>query len=289
MIEVELPTTSDAPELVRSFAACLASVSEVQVSEVPLPDADFRGAMAHWRSWLAGRGFGLAPLARPRTFNWPGYWLAVLDEDRAVLLFGTPAGVVLSPQDPGLLGVASLDLPIVEGFVLAALEVPGPAGPTSLPALEGTVVELAVAPAATDPMRGVPRARALAGRGLEGDRYAAKSGTFTPSSDSLRGYDLTLVESEVIDDLTLPGGRLDYADARRNVVTRGIDVNALVGRRFRIGDVECIGQRLCEPCSHLERLTGPGALRALIHRGGLRADILGDGEIEVGSVIRTID
>lgn len=289
MIEVDLPSQSDAPELVRSFAACLASVNEVGINEVPLPNADFRGAMAHWRSWLAGRGFGLAPLAQPRKFNWPGYWLAVLDEDRAVLMFGTPSGVVLSPQDPTLLGVASLGLPITEGFIVAALDVPGATGSAPLPSLNGSVVEIAVAPVATEAMRSIPRARALAGKGLEGDRYAAKSGTFTPPSDALRGYDLTLIESEVIDGLALPQGRLTYAEARRNVVTRGIDLNALVGRRFRIGDVECIGQRLCEPCSHLERLTGPGALRALIHRGGLRADILTDGEIEVGSTVETID
>jgi MOSC domain-containing protein YiiM len=73
-------------------------------------------------------------------------------------------------------------------------------------------------------------------------------------------------------------------EARRNVVTRGIDLNALVGQHFRIGDVECFGQRLCEPCAHLERLS-PGTLRPLIHRGGLRADVLTDGEIGVGSAI----
>ena len=80
----------------------------------------------------------------------------------------------------------------------------------------------------------------------------------------------------------------DRADARRNVVTRGIDLNALVGRRFRVGDVECLGQRLCEPCAHLERLTVPGTLRGLIHRGGLRADVLTDGTISVGDTIETL-
>jgi MOSC domain-containing protein YiiM len=113
---------------------------------------------------------------------------------------------------------------------------------------------------------------------------------FTPANDSLRGYDLTLIESEALDQLALPGGNtLEYAAARRNIVTRGIELNELVGRRFRVGDVECIGQRLCEPCSHLERLTDKGVLRALIHRGGLRADILTDGHIQVGSSIETID
>jgi MOSC domain-containing protein YiiM len=91
----------------------------------------------------------------------------------------------------------------------------------------------------------------------------------------------------VLDALTLPSGeRIAYADARRNVVTRGIDLDALIGRRFRVGEVECMGQRRCEPCAHLERLTAPGSLRALVHRGGLRADILGPGTIEVGAEVR---
>jgi MOSC domain-containing protein YiiM len=139
-------------------------------------------------------------------------------------------------------------------------------------------------------MRLVDQARALAGRGLDGDRYAAKAGTFTPRSDTVRGYDLTLIEAEVLDDLALPDGPgLAYAEARRNLVTRGIDLNALVGRRFRVGDVECLGQRLCEPCSHLERLTTKGVLRGLIHRGGLRADVLTDGQIHLGAGIETTD
>ena len=69
-------------------------------------------------------------------------------------------------------------------------------------------------------------------------------------------------------------------------MTRGIDLNALVGKRFVIGEVECVGQRLCEPCAHLERLTEPGTLRGLIHRGGLRADVLTDGTLRVGDEIR---
>lgn len=205
-------------------------------------------------------------------------------------MFGTPSGVVLSPQDPGLLGRPASDLDISDGFVVATLD-PSPASTdTPLPTHSGATVAIAIAESATTPMRTVNQARALAGRGLEGDRYAAKAGTFTPADDTLRGYDLTLIESEVLDQLTLSGGgKLSYTDARRNVITRGVDLNALVGRRFRIGGVECIGQRLCEPCSHLERLTDKGVLRSLIHRGGLRADILSDGDIQVGSIIETVD
>jgi hypothetical protein len=75
-------------------------------------------------------------------------------------------------------------------------------------------------------------------------------------------------------------------DARRNLVTRGIDLNALVGKTFRVGEVVCAGRRLCEPCAHLQRLTEPGILRALAHKGGLRADILEGGRIAVGDEIR---
>ena len=94
------------------------------------------------------------------------------------------------------------------------------------------------------------------------------------------GYDLTLAEAERLEGVLAP------ADARRNVITRGIDLDALVGRRFTIGAVECIGRRLCEPCAHLERLTAPGVLRALVHQGGLRADILRGGTVAAGMPIR---
>ncbi len=300
MIEVELPEREGVPELVRSFAACLASVTEIPPAEVPMPEADLAGALAHWRSWLASRGQGLVAVAKPASFAWPGYWLALLGEprrpgttaqDTAVLMFGTPSGVVLSPQNPNLLGRAATDLPITAGYVLSGLD-PASAAVTSspLPALAGTVEMIALAEQATVDMHVVEQAKASANRGLEGDRYAAKSGTFTPVNNTMRGYDLTLIEAEVLDNLRLSDGvRIAYPDARRNIVTRGIDLNALVGRRFRIGSVECLGQRLCEPCSHLESLTRKGALRALIHRGGLRADVLTDGEITIGDSIATLD
>ena len=121
MCDVDLPKRADVPGLVRSFAACLASVTDSRLSDVPLPRAHLPGAIAHWRSWFAARGTGLAPIADPARFNWPGYWRAVLresgpsqqaDHKTAVLMFGTPFGVMLSPQDPGLLGVAASDLPV---------------------------------------------------------------------------------------------------------------------------------------------------------------------------------
>jgi MOSC domain-containing protein YiiM len=298
MIEIELPDTEGVADVVRSMAACIASVTETPVSEVPQPAADLRGAIAAWRSWLAGRGAGFISLADPARFDWPGYWLAVLGDGAAsqpgsataVLMFGTPSGVVLSPQQPDLVGTAATDLPIRHGYVIAGLDPAFVGAPRPLPRLRGEVAVIAITPQATGVMRRVPHARALAGRGLEGDRYAAKAGTFTPADATGRGYDLTLIEAEVLDDLALPdGGELAYVEARRNLVTRGIDLNALVGRRFRVGDVECLGRRLCEPCSHLERLTTKGVLRGLIHRGGLRADVLTDGRIRQGDLIETSD
>lgn len=299
VLDVSLPG-APGPELTRSFAACIASVVEVPVAEFPLHPLELSSAIGRWRSWLAGRGLGLVSLASPDKFNWPGYWIAVLGEqDRrwydgpegqaAVLMFGTPSGVVLSPQAAGLLGRAAADLPVQQGYVLANFDPALPAR-VGLPRLKGRVEALALAEVATGPMHLVETAQALAGRGLAGDRYAAKAGTFTPADGTGVGYDLTLVQAEVLDDLLLDEDRrLGYAEARRNVVTRGIDLNALVGRRFRVADVECLGQRLCEPCSHLERLTTNGVLRGLIHRGGLRADVVTGGSIGVGATIETLD
>ena len=123
---------------------------------------------------------------------------------------------------------------------------------------------------------------AVAGRGLQGDRYFAAEGTFSEQTGT--GRDLTLIEAEALEALEREVGiRLAPSVARRNVLTRGVSLNDLVGRRFSIGDVECVGRRLCEPCSHLEQLTEDGVLRGLAGRGGLRADVLSGGVISVGA------
>lgn len=141
---------------------------------------------------------------------------------------------------------------------------------------DGLVEAIFVAEAAAALPRPVVRARAVAGLGLEGDRYYAGAGTWSDYPVQT-GVDLTLVEAEVLEAVGLTG-----AEARRNLVTRGVRLNEVVGMRFWVGKVECYGDRLCEPCGHLERLTRPGIKAALVHRGGLRADVLGDGEIVVG-------
>ena len=290
MIDVDLPPGPAGSALVSGFAACLASVTEVPVDELPDAPPELPPALGAWRTWLAARGSGLVPIADPGRFQWPGWWIAVVraaGDEVAVLIFGTPPGVVLSPQAPGLLGRASSELDIVEAHAVASLD-PVLRRSDAAPELRGTVAGLAVAPAAEAPMRTVPAAAARAGRGLDGDRYAAGAGTFSPRAPGRPGYDLTLIAEEALDEIAAAGRPIAFAASRRNVLTRGIDVNALVGRTFRIGDVLCAGRRLCEPCAHLERLSGPDVLRPLIHRGGLRVDVLGDGEIRVGDEVRTV-
>jgi MOSC domain-containing protein YiiM len=124
----------------------------------------------------------------------------------------------------------------------------------------------------------VESVRALAGRGLEGNRYFFD---FAPA-----GTALTLIAAEAVEAMEREHGiSLEPRESRRNVVTRGIDVNELVGKRFRIGDVECQGVELCEPCASLQAMTKPGVIKGLAHRGGLNADILSDGAINVGDEV----
>jgi MOSC domain-containing protein YiiM len=150
---------------------------------------------------------------------------------------------------------------------------------------QGSVVSIHVTPAAGQPMETVPEARAVAGRGLEGDRYALGIGYYS-KSPSPGGRELTLIETETLEALSALGVKLSAAETRRNVATSGVPLNHLVGREFWIGAVRLRGTRLCEPCKYLEGLTQAGAMAALIHRGGLRAQILHDGLIRVGDPIK---
>jgi MOSC domain-containing protein YiiM len=125
----------------------------------------------------------------------------------------------------------------------------------------------------TDAIAPVDSASAVAGEGLEGDRHFHGEGAEP-------GQALTLIEAEVLEDVGLSG-----AQSRRQVVVRGVRLNDLVGRRFRVGGVECLGVELCEPCLYLQQMTRPGIIKDLIHRGGLNADILNDGRIFVGDPV----
>ncbi|MEX0806403.1 MAG: MOSC domain-containing protein [Candidatus Binatia bacterium] len=148
----------------------------------------------------------------------------------------------------------------------------------------GTVVSIHIASAGTAPMSSVAEINAIAGKGLEGDRYFRKTGSYSKTPGS--GREVTLIEVEAIEALKREYQiEIDPAQARRNIVTRGIALNHLIDREFTVGDVVLRGTRLCEPCSHLEKLTIKGALRGLIHRGGLRADIVRGGIIRVENEI----
>jgi hypothetical protein len=299
VIDIDLPAGPPASALVRSFATCLASVTETPLDELPLPDVEFHIALGIWRGWLAEHGAGLVPIADPNRFQWAGWWMATLRRDQvgvpttttastdiAVLAFGTPPGVVLSPLDHTLLGQPTADLPITSAYAVASLDpVFHGADPRLLQ--QGTVEAIAIAHAAEADMLLVDAAEAWKGRGLDGDRYAVRAGTFSPRTGHRPGYDLTLIAEETLDELAATGNPIDFATTRRNVLTRGVDLDAFIGRTFAIGDVLCRGRRRCEPCAHLERVSGPGHLRPLIHQGGLRADILTDGTISTGAAIRS--
>jgi MOSC domain-containing protein YiiM len=110
--------------------------------------------------------------------------------------------------------------------------------------------------------------------GVVGDRYFGER-------------NLTLIEAEALEGLLEESGvELSAAESRRQVLTRGVRLNDLVGKRFSVGGVQCVGEEWCEPCSHLQGLTRPGVLRGLVHRGGLRADIVLGGRIAVGDEVR---
>ena len=121
---------------------------------------------------------------------------------------------------------------------------------------------------------------AVAGKGLEGNRYFDQGRPET---------ELTLIEAEQLEQVAAEDGlAIDAASTGRNLLTRGIDLNALVGRRFRVGEVECRGIELCEPCTVLEAKTKPGAIKALTHRAGLNAEILVGGELRPGDPVEEI-
>jgi MOSC domain-containing protein YiiM len=133
-----------------------------------------------------------------------------------------------------------------------------------------TVVAIHLGAQEAGELRPVESVQAVAGKGLVGDRHFHSSGA--PSGNAL-----TLVEEEVVEDVGLEPGA-----TRRQLTVRGVRLNDLVGLSFRVGDIECYGVELCEPCRHLEKLTRPGMIKDLVHRGGINVDILSDGTISIG-------
>lgn len=153
--------------------------------------------------------------------------------------------------------------------------------------MKGVVDSIYIAATAKEPVQRVSSVRAVAGKGLEGDRYFLERGTYSDKPGPRR--EVTLIEIEAVEAVNR-----DYrialapGESRRNIVTRGVYLNHLVDREFRVGGVILKGLRLCEPCSHLESLTRPGVLSSLIHRGGLRAQVIQEGTIAVGDLVEEL-
>lgn len=153
--------------------------------------------------------------------------------------------------------------------------------------MAGRVEAIHVAAEIAGPVEPVERVTVLPGQGIEGDRKFVEAGN--PAHAPGEGRDLTLIEAEAIEGLAEEHGiELGPGESRRNVMTRDIGLNELVGRRFRVGSVEAVGIEPCDPCRHLERLTQPGVLKGLVGRGGLRADVVEGGEIAIGDEVEDL-
>lgn len=151
---------------------------------------------------------------------------------------------------------------------------------------KGELVAIFLGAEKAQPLQSVRTAAAVAGHGLEGDRYFSRQGTFTKAHEPDRpDRQVTLVEEEALAAAAAAGSAVTPAQSRRNLLTRGVPLNHLVGREFRVGKVRLRGLLLCEPCKHLEALSVPGARERLIHRGGLRAEILAGGVLRVGDPV----
>ena len=152
---------------------------------------------------------------------------------------------------------------------------------------EGRVLEIWLTGVAAEPMRRVATVEAVVGRGLAGDRYALGGGTWAQYPDLEKQVtlidrdDVAAVAAETSSDLAA-------GDTRRNVVTTGIDLPALVGRWFTVGDVLLFGMKRCPPCTHLERLTGVRLVKAMVHRGGINAAVFAGGPITEDAPVRPV-
>jgi MOSC domain-containing protein YiiM len=149
---------------------------------------------------------------------------------------------------------------------------------------EGQLIAIFIASAAGQPMQTVEEVRAIPGQGLEGDRYFLKTGLYSDKPGADR--EVTLIEIEALKALEQEEGiLLAPAETRRNLLTQGVPLNHLVGKEFQVGEVILRGVRLCEPCGYLARLTRPEVTPALVHRGGLRVQVVSEGVIRPGDAI----
>jgi hypothetical protein len=151
----------------------------------------------------------------------------------------------------------------------------------------GELIGICITPEPAGEMRSIDVVEAIAGQGLAGDRYARQIGTFQNKPEEMLHKDVTLIEREALEAaLRDHGTTITHAMTRRNLLTVGVPLNHLVGVTFAVGDVLIRGLELCEPCRHLQKLTCKEILRPLIHRGGLRAEIIQGGTLRMGDAIR---
>lgn len=257
-----------------SFSVCLAEILNADADTIPAAsDGLGREGIGYW---LAAQNLALIPVHAPASFEWAGWWIGRLGGgDGYIVMAGTPSGVAWVPD-----GVTCGTGDVVQGWVIAppALSLP------KRNAKSGTVEAIYRYADSDASGESLLSAHLIAGVGIEGDRYALAKGHF--QSEGRWGQALTLIEAEAIETLEADHGVVMPAvGARRNIVTRNIDLNALMGKRFWIGNILCQGSRLAEPCAWLQRTTPKGMLRGLVHRGGLRADILRGGTIQHGDTI----
>ena len=276
----DLAPTRIAPN--ESLRAVIAAILDEDPATMPMFEGADPAAVGRVSRWLGRLGLGAVRVAEPASFSWPGPWIGRIrppaGDERFVLMYGVPSGAIWDPAGDG--SPVENDW-IVDGYLLAAADIALARPPLpEAPAGAGRIDAIYVSPTAGQPARALDGARALPGRGLEGDRHVTGDGTF-PSG--LPGSALTLIEAEVCESFDPPLGPDDH---RRNLVTRGVALNDLVGHEFTVGTVRCKGMRLCEPCTVVQRYAGRPVLRALVHRAGLRADILAEGDIRTGDAVR---
>lgn len=257
-----------------TFSICLAEILKADVNDIPATSNGL--GLDGIGYWLAAQNLAMIPVHEPASFQWAGWWVGRLaGGDGYVVMAGTPSDVAWVPE--GVIGGSG---EVIEGWVIAppALKLP------MRDAKHGTVEAIYRFADSGVPGELISSARLIAGLGIDGDRYALGKGHF--QSEGRWGQALTLIEAEAIERLASEHRvEMPVAQARRNIVTRDIDLNALMGKRFRIGGLLCQGSRLAEPCAWLQKTTPAGMLRGLVHRGGLRADILEDGIIQHGDAI----
>ena len=149
----------------------------------------------------------------------------------------------------------------------------------------GIVVALFTVDRRAAPMKKVEQLYALAGRGIEGDRYFLGTGTYSKSPEP--GRQVTLIKSEVLESLK---NKLEInvkpEESRRNILTQGIEINDLIGTEFYVGTVRLRAHRITQPCLYLEKLLDqPGLYKELWDKGGISCEILSDGVIKERDLI----